>query len=560
MNATHDDAPGDPGRRITLGRYDLIARLGQGGMADVYLAVARGLAGFQKLSVLKVLRPHVAQDEEFFKMFLDEARLSANFSHPNVVHTHGVEEDGALHFLVMEYLEGRSLAQLEAEQRDLPLPLRLRALADVLHGLHYAHELTDLAGQSYNVVHRDVSPQNVFVTYGGRAKILDFGVAKARNALAQTREGTYKGKVRYMAPEQFMGEPLDRRADIFSAGILLWRALTGRRLWEGLDQLAIMHRLASREPVPAPSSLRPDVPPALDEACRRALSIKPDGRFPNASEFAAVLEEHLASCGVEGSHRGAGRFLEERYAAERASFRGVVDERLRALRDAPVSVPLARGSAGPPSVRNEPASAWVGPASVRALPLDGARVPLLGEESGASGLTPPRLFDAGELPTLRPHPSAPELALAERPSPPPPAPSAAPSAAPAAPPPAPSAAPPRKPGASLGLVLGSLLVIAAAGIAPWWPRLWPQLQAAFAKGAPPGPTHAPKPRAPSVPRLAAPPAPSATTPSAVAPPAPSPPAPASATAPPTGAPPTPTGAGEAPRHGERHRRGALRAP
>ncbi|MCU0685491.1 MAG: serine/threonine protein kinase [Polyangiaceae bacterium] len=380
MNATDPLAGPEP--RTSLGRYDLLTRLGSGGMADVYLAVARGPAGFHKLSVLKVLRPHVAHDDEFFAMFLDEARLSANFSHPNVVHTHGVEEDGDQHFLVLEYLEGRSLAQLHAEQRDLPLPLQLRALTDVLHGLHYVHELTSLDGQPYNIVHRDVSPQNVFVTYGGTAKLLDFGVAKARNALAHTREGTYKGKVRYMAPEQLLGEPIDHRADIFAAGILLFRALTGRRLWEGLDQLAVMHRLAARVPVPAPSSLVSNIPRALDDACVQALSLQPSDRFATASELANVLEDHLRTLGGEGSHRRFGRFLEERYARERADFQANLDSRLRALRHAPATVPLARGSGGHPSSQ---------------------RIPFVGDEHGGSTqLTPSRPFPPSGSHTLPP--------------------------------------------------------------------------------------------------------------------------------------------------------------
>ncbi|HEU4538157.1 MAG TPA: protein kinase, partial [Polyangiaceae bacterium] len=363
MNATPDPPSGPRRPRTTLGRYDLLTRLGSGGMADVYLAVARGPAGFHKLSVLKVLRPRVAQEEDFYAMFLDEARLSANFSHPNVVQTHGVEEDGGQHFLVMEYLEGRSLAQLQAEQRDLPAPLQLRALADALHGLHYVHELTGLDGQPYNVVHRDVSPQNVFVTYDGGAKILDFGVAKARNSLSHTREGTYKGKVSYMAPEQLLGEDIDRRADVFAAGILLFHALTGRRLWEGLDQLTIMHRLATREPVPAPHSLRADVHPALDAACVKALSLRPEDRFDTASELADVLEEYLRPLGAEASHRRLGRFLEERYAADRASFQASVDAHLRALRDAPAATPRGSGSIpAPPLARGSGAASGSIPA------------------------------------------------------------------------------------------------------------------------------------------------------------------------------------------------------
>ncbi|MCU0685931.1 MAG: serine/threonine protein kinase [Polyangiaceae bacterium] len=315
MNAP---APGQEGlqRRTRLGRYDLIAQLGSGGMADVYLGVARGPAGFNKLVVLKVLRAQFAHDGEFL--------------------TFGVEEDGGRFFLVMEYLEGHPLASLDSQPGEMPLPAAVRVLADVLSGLHYAHELTDLHGQPLGIVHRDVSPQNVFVTYDGPAKLLDFGVAKARNALSQTQDGAIKGKVRYMAPEQVNGEAVDRRSDVFAAGILLWRMATGKKLWEGFDQLSIMHRLVNGDPVPSPRAVRPDVPHAIDAICVKALSLPAEERFQTAAEFVTALEEFLQSSGALGTHRAVARFLEAKHAAERAKFQAFVDERLRALEGQPL--------------------------------------------------------------------------------------------------------------------------------------------------------------------------------------------------------------------------------
>jgi eukaryotic-like serine/threonine-protein kinase len=333
-------APGLEGgvqRRVRLGRYDLIAQLGSGGMADVFLGVARKPGGFNKLVVLKVLRAQYAHDVEFSKMFFDEARLSARFNHPNVVQTFEVEEDQGRHFLVMEYLEGQPLAALEnGGGPEMPLPAAVRVLCDVLSALHYAHELCDHDGQPIGIVHRDVSPQNVFVTYDGPAKLLDFGVAKARNALSQTQDGAIKGKVRYMAPEQVRGDPVDRRADVFAAGILLWRAATGKKLWDGYDQLTIMHRLDNREPVPAPHTVRPDVPKIVDELCSKALALDADDRFQSAAEFSTALEEYLHAAGALGSHRTVARFLESRFAAERAAFRAFVDERVRSFEGLPI--------------------------------------------------------------------------------------------------------------------------------------------------------------------------------------------------------------------------------
>jgi serine/threonine protein kinase len=488
------DPLGRPNQRIRLGHYDLLARLGRGGMADVYLAVSRGLAGFEKLSVLKVLRPYAAPDDESFKMFLDEARLSAKFSHPNVVHTQSVEQDGSYHFLVMEYLEGRTLAQLDVEHPDLPLPLRLQALADALHGLHYAHELTDHGGRSYQVVHRDVSPQNVFVTYDGQAKIVDFGVAKARDALSRTREGTFKGKVRYMAPEQLIGAPIDRRADVFSAGILLWHALTGRPLWDGLDQIAVMHRLVSLRPVPPPSSVQPDVPPALDAACAKALSCRPEDRFATARELAAVLEDFLAQHAPGTERRSLACFFDEHYAAKRERFRASLDERLRALREAPVVVPFARGSGEPVVVpfargsdataRNELAAGERTPGSGRPLSSDDGRA------AGRREATPSPHAFSPPPPEDRKSPRLRIFAPTARPAPPRSRPRPPALGLSTLPPAASGPDAPRRRSSVLPLV-GASLVVAAAAAIPWWPRVWPRVQASVSQSAPLTPAASP---------------------------------------------------------------------
>jgi eukaryotic-like serine/threonine-protein kinase len=215
----------------TLGSYRLLAPLGQGGMAAVHLAVKRGPAGFNKLVVVKQILPKYATEPEMVSMFLDEARLAARLNHPNLVQTNEVGVAGGQHFLAMEYLDGqplnRILQRLSAHD-GLPLAVHLQVIAEILGGLHHAHELADYDGSSLGVVHGDVNPQNVFVTYDGLVKVIDFGVATARTALTKARPGIIKGKPSYMSPEQLTAERLDRRADIFAVGVMLWGPRRGR--------------------------------------------------------------------------------------------------------------------------------------------------------------------------------------------------------------------------------------------------------------------------------------------------------------------------------------------
>ncbi|MEO7327337.1 MAG: serine/threonine-protein kinase, partial [Minicystis sp.] len=221
---------------LSQSRYQVITTLGQGGMARVLLTMSRGPAGVTKLLVVKELKDELKSDPEFVTMFLDEARIAARLNHPNVIQTYEVGNDGEHPFIVMEYLEGQALSAVlgRVGRKNLPLGLHLYALSQTAAGLHYAHELKGFDGAPLGLVHRDVSPHNVFVTYDGRVLLVDFGIAKAADSAGLTRAGVFKGKLGYAAPEQLEGKGnIDRRADVFALGAMLWEAIAMRRLTYG---------------------------------------------------------------------------------------------------------------------------------------------------------------------------------------------------------------------------------------------------------------------------------------------------------------------------------------
>lgn len=314
---------------ISVGRYNPIARIGSGGMADVYLARAAGPAGFSKLAVIKRLRKDIVQDDEMIQMFLDEARLAARLNHPNVVNTFEVGIDEKGHFITMEFLDGQPLSRIirhfEKSKRRFPLSLHLQVISDVLSALSYAHQLEDYDRSPLNIVHRDVSPQNIFVLYTGQAKLVDFGIAKAAGALTETRTGVLKGKLSYMPPEQARTTELDGRADLFAVGILLWEALVGRRLWEGKNEAAILGSLIAASPVPAPSTASADVPSPLEEVCMKALAIDRNDRYQTAADFQVALEEAIGRSDLRGSTRELGQVVEKEFGPVRTKLRDEIE-------------------------------------------------------------------------------------------------------------------------------------------------------------------------------------------------------------------------------------------
>jgi len=312
-------------------RYEPIAQIGRGGMAEVLLAVDHAGGGARRLTVLKRIWPELATDPDFVTMFFDEARLAVRLNHPNVVQTYEVLAERGELAIAMEYLDGqpltRILNRLLRGPGELGLPLRLRIVASVLAGLEHAHTLTDLDGTPLEVVHRDVSPQNVFVTYDGHVKLVDFGVAKTLGASHHTRPGALKGKLAYMAPEQLRGAVMDQRADLFAVGVMLWEMLAGRRMWHAMTEVEIVSHLASAQPLP-PLPADANLPPALDAICARALDPDPERRYQTAADFEMDLEGALV--GSADSHaRNLGKVISMAFAAERAERQALIERAVR---------------------------------------------------------------------------------------------------------------------------------------------------------------------------------------------------------------------------------------
>ena len=337
-----------------LGKYTLVAELARGGMGVVYLAHAQGPGGFQKLVVLKQLKTELAEDPKFREMFLEEANLAARLNHRNIVQTNEVSQEGDRYFMAMDYLEGCSLhtahRRLKGDQK-LTVTMELRILADVLAGLHYAHELNDYDGTPLGVVHRDVGPQNVYVTFDGQVKLLDFGVAKVLNRQQETQAGVLKGRVVYMAPEQITGGGVDRRADIFAAGVMLREFLTGQRLWDGLSEIETIKQLINRTIPPFPETVH--APPELRAICDKAMAPLREDRFETAHEMRVAIDRYVSRVDPTGAVADAGNHLAEAMIAERKKLKDIVDARLVAGNtgalpslDFPSTRDLAAGASG----------------------------------------------------------------------------------------------------------------------------------------------------------------------------------------------------------------------
>lgn len=342
-----EQAPTQP--MTIAGRYVLGPRIASGGMATVYVGQVLGAVGFTRVVAIKRLHQQYAREPDFVSMMIDEARLAAMIRHPNVVPTLDVVADGEELFVVMEYVEGASLSRVLylAQKKNVATPpdVGIRVASDLLYGLDAAHEAVDENGHPLGVVHRDVSPQNVMVGIDGVSRVIDFGIAKAAGRVQVTREGQIKGKLAFMAPEQLLGKPLDRRADIYGAAVVLWELLTGERLFFGQNEGQLVASVIRGIDRP-PSSVQPSLSPKIDEVVMRGLAVNADKRYSTAREFALAIEDALGPAKSRGVADWLKSVAQSELTARRDALRGgtVTTSQPSAL--AAVSAIAATGSGG----------------------------------------------------------------------------------------------------------------------------------------------------------------------------------------------------------------------
>ena len=373
-------------------------------MATVFLARLSGVGGFQRFVAIKRLHPHLAREPEFIEMFLEEARLAARIHHPNVVPILEIGQSEQGYYIVMEYVEGDTLGRLLARSAQtgvrLPVKVGLRVVIDMLAGLDAAHELKDDDGNPFGIVHRDISPQNVLVGVDGSSRLSDFGVARATSKLSTTRTGQLKGKLAYMAPEQARGhKDVDRRADIFASGIVLWEVLACRRLFKGDGEADTLNRVMN-EPIPPVRSAAPTIPASLEAVVAKALERDRNKRYATAAEFADSLERASRVVGALGTHKDVAQHLEAVLGTEISAQRDVVRAWLAR------SEPSRHGME--PPIRQEPTSVTrVEGKNAEATPASVSKVSAVSAVSGVTSVSsvtsavisnPPPGVDAAQAP------------------------------------------------------------------------------------------------------------------------------------------------------------------
>ncbi|HLB94649.1 MAG TPA: protein kinase [Nitrospiria bacterium] len=303
-----------------FGKYLLIDKIGTGGMAEVYLAKQSGLKGFEKVVAIKRILPHLTQDPEFISMFINEAKLAALLTHQNIVQIFDLGHLEDFYYIAMEYVMGKDLRTLLHRAKTVNKPLFigqvLSIVTKICAGLDYAHRKKDLNGQDLSLVHRDISPQNVLVSYEGEVKLVDFGIAKAASQSSETRTGFLKGKLSYMAPEQAWGKPVDRRTDIFAMGIVLYEMLTGHKLFKGDNDFNTLEKIREAKVEPPPTQLNAHISEELEAIILKALAREPKDRFQSAAEFLMALEDHCVKKSYDTSTLRLSQHLQVLFAAD----------------------------------------------------------------------------------------------------------------------------------------------------------------------------------------------------------------------------------------------------
>jgi len=306
MPALQHNAP------VRFGKYLLMDRIAAGGMAELFLAKQTGVKGFEKVVAIKRILPALTQDQEFVGMFINEAKLAALLSHQHIVQIFDLGTTEGFYYIAMEYVMGKDLRTLAQRSQSRSLPLTpghaLLVASRICAGLDYAHRKKDLHGRDLHLVHRDVSPQNILISYEGEIKLVDFGIAKATTQATETRTGTLKGKLSYMSPEQATGKPLDRRSDIFSLGIVLHELVTGQRLFTGNNEFAIIEQVRQAQIAP-PSESNRDLPPEIDGLVMKALAKNPADRFQHASDMELAIDHLIAAKGYAFSSLSLANYM-----------------------------------------------------------------------------------------------------------------------------------------------------------------------------------------------------------------------------------------------------------
>ncbi len=311
-----------------FGKYFLVRKLAEGGMAEIFLAKQVGVEGFEKNVVIKRMLQHLSSVTDFVNMFLDEARLATRLAHPNIVQINDLGKADGCYYISMEYLAGEDFSTLlrtSARRREfVPLNISLKVMSEAATGLHYAHEFTDAKGSPMNVVHRDISPSNIFISYTGQVKVLDFGIARAESRVTNTSAGIVKGKYQYMSPEQARSGQVDRRADIYSMGVSLYEACTNVRPFARDNDLAILNAVLNNE-FKRPRQVRPDLPEDIERIILKALAPNVSERYQTAAEFAQELEIYLQANTSAGGGKGMAAFMVTFFGPDRVASKTRID-------------------------------------------------------------------------------------------------------------------------------------------------------------------------------------------------------------------------------------------